>query len=428
MKYPSKTAMVIVNPLFIEFAVRMARDFGKVYLFTPWVSTFPKIQQGWVGYGMEGIEKVDDVFGDHFDEVDIFIFGDIYRGDLQVYLESIGKRVWGPRKGEELEIYREVCKEVMARNGLPLQPWKVVKGLANLRAHLKKSKDQHVKIDKWRGNFETFFAENYDLVKPKLDEIATQLGAFQDELEFIVEDHLPDCVEVGVDAYCIDGQFPKHTLCGIEVKDLGYVAEFLEYDKIPEPITRWTTKMAPELAQYGYRGFLSNEIRISEDKKPYMIDACCRLGCPPNELYQEFYTNLAEIIWEGSNGVLVEPKAIAKFGVEIIMKSDWAKTNWQPISFDHKWRKNIKIFNPAMVNGEYYAVPQDEDMAEIGAIVGWGNTLDEAIEMAYEAADTVSGYGIKIPRGSIDEAKGQMDELSEYDVSPFTVDLNKAKE
>lgn len=428
MKYPDKTALVIVNPLFTEFAVRMARDFGKVYLFTPWVTTFPKIQAGMIGYGMEGIERVDDVFGDHFEEVDIFIFGDIYRSSMQVYLESIGKRVWGPRNGEELEIYREVCKEVMQEKGLPVQPYKVIKGIKSLREYLASKPRSFVKIDKWRGNFETFFSESIELVEPKLCEIEGQLGGFKDIVEFCVEDELPDCVEVGLDCYCIDGKFPSSTLCGIEVKDLGYVAEFLPYKKINEPITRWTTSMAPELAKYGYRGFISNEIRIGKDLEPYMIDACCRLGCPPNEVYQEFYLNLAEIVWEGAGGRLVDPEPAGKFAVELILKSDWAKTNWQPIGFDPKFRNQIKIFNPVCVNGQYFAVPQDEDMAEIGAVVGWGDTLDDAIAHAMKAADSIKGYGIKIPKGSIDDAKKQMEELEEFGVSPFSVDLKKTKD
>ena len=428
MKYPDKTVLVVMSGgLFMEMACRLARDFGKVYYYTEWRSTFPHMTVGMVGHGMEDIERVESIFGPHFDSIDLFVFPDLYWGEMQVYLERLGKRVWGARTGEEIEIYRELCKKLMEENDLPVQPWKIIKGIKALREHLQAHKEQHVKIDKWRGDFETFFSERYDLVAPKLDAIEHSLGGFKTIAEFIVEDNLPDCVEVGLDAYCIDGQYPDSTLCGIEVKDLGYVAEFKAWDDIPEPVTRWTTNMAHILESYGYRGFLSNEIRIGKDLQPYMIDACTRCGCPPNELYQEFYTNLAEIIWEGAAGNLVSPKPIAKYGVEVIMRSDWAKENhWQPVHIDPAVRQNVKLFNPVFVDGEYYVCPQGEDMAEVGAIVGYGDTLKEAHEMVKEMAKGVSGYAIKIPMGSIDDAFKQMEEINGMGINVFTLDKPKS--
>ena len=316
-----KTVMVVTNPLFVELAVRLARDFRKVYLYVPVSGSFPTMAKGMVGHGMEGVERVDSLFGPHFEQVDLFVFPDLYNGPLQVFLESIGKRVWGARHGEELEIYRETCKELMEGHGLPVQPWKIIKGVTALREHLKANDKQHVKIDRWRGEFETFFAETYDLIAPKIDKIAHGMGGLQEEAEFIVEDDLPDCVEIGLDCYCIDGEFPEKTLVGIECKDCGYIAEFVDWQKIPEEIRRWNETMAPELARCGYRGFLSTEVRIGEDKLPYMIDCCARAGSPPNELYQEFYLNISEIIWEGADGKMVTPEPAGKFGVEVIMRS-----------------------------------------------------------------------------------------------------------
>lgn len=414
--------------LFMEVPVRLARDFGKVFYWTPWQSTFPSINIGLVGYGMEGIERVKNIFGPEFDNIDLFVFPDLYHGELQVYLEKIGKRVWGARNGEEIEIYRELCKQQMEKVDLPVQPWKCVVGIDALKKHLMDHPNQHVKIDQWRGDFETFFAESYELVEPKLDDIAHRLGAFKNLSEFIVEDDLPDCVEVGLDTYCIDGEYPNATLCGIEVKDLGYVAEFKKWDDIPEQITRWTTRMSPLLLKYGYRGFLSNEIRIGKDLEPYMIDACTRCGCPPNELYQEFYTNISDIIWEGADGVMVDPIPKGKFGVEVIMKSDWAKDHWQPINIDPDVKEHVKLFNPALVDGKYYVVPQNEDMGEIGAIIGYGDTLEEAHDMVKEMAEGVSGYGIKIPVGSLEKAFEQMEEINELGLKVFTLETNKSKE
>jgi hypothetical protein len=418
----TKTACVVCSPLFISLAERFARDFGKVYLHVPYSGSFPSMNQGLVGTGIPGVTKVDSIFGPHFREVDLWIFPDIGHAALQIYLEGIGKRVWGPRNGEELEQYREVCKKLMEQEGLPVAPWKIVTGMTALRAHLKSHKDQHVKINKWRGLTETWFAQNVEAVSAKLDDLQNDLGAFKETCEFIVEDDLPDKVEVGTDVYCIDGNYPTSTLIGIEVKDLGYCAEFVRWDSIPEPLRRWNDVMAPHLARYGYRGFLSCEIRVGEDHVPYQIDACCRAGSPPSELYQEFYLNISEIIWEGSGGVLVDPEPAAKFGAQVVLKSSWANGHTQPVKFPEKFARNIKLFDYVIVGGEKFVLPLDKDVTEIGAVVGWGDTMDEAFAMVKEAGESIEGYGIKFSMGPVEKAVEDMNKLAEIGLPVFSLD------
>jgi hypothetical protein len=179
--------------------------------------------------------------------------------------------------------------------------------------------------------------------------------------------------------------------------------------------------MAPVLATYGSRGFLSNEVRIGEDKVPYMIDACMRAGSPPSELYQEFYTNLPEIIWEGAGGNLVDPEPAAKWGVQVVLKSSWAAGHWQPVSINPKWERNLKLFNCVVVDGQRFVVPLDEEMSEIGSVVGWGDTLEEAIAMVTAAGESVKGFGVKFSVGSMDDIQEQIAELERIGVSPFQI-------
>lgn len=411
--------MVVSGPLFVSLAERLARDFAKVLLYIPFSGSFPTMSKGQVGYGLPGITLVDDVWGPHFESVDLFVFPDLYKAALQIQLEAMGKRVWGARNAEELEIYRELCKRKMEEYGLPVQPWKILKGMDALRGHLKASKDQHVKIDRWRGVTETFFSPSYDIVEPKLDEIQHSLGGFKDVLDFIVEDDLPDRVEVGLDTYCIDGEYPKLTLFGIEVKDCGYIGQMVNWSDIPEPLRRWNETFAPLLRQYGCRGSISNEIRIGKDLDPYMVDATIRAPCPPSELWQEMFTNLAEIMWEGAAGKLVEPIPAGKWGCEIILKSAWAENNWQAVSYPEEFANQIKLFNSVMIDGKRFVVPQDDDMPEIGAVVGWGDTMEEAMEHAKKAGEAIEGHGIKFAMGAAEQAKEQIEELEELGISPF---------
>lgn len=418
-----ETVCVVSSPLFCSLAERLGREFKKCYLHVPVSGSFVTTNAGLVGTGLENVEKVDSVFGTHFEEISLFVFPDLGHAALQIQLEKMGKRVWGARNAEELEVYRGVCKKEMTKLSLPVQPWRVLTGIDNLREHLMAHENQHVKIDKWRGLTETFFSPSYETVEPKIDEIQQKLGGFKDMAEFIVEDDLPDRVEIGLDCYSIDGQFPSKTLVGIEAKDCGYCAQFVEYASIPEELRRWTDSMAPLLAQYGMRGFLSNEIRIGKDKVPYMIDACMRAGSPPSELYQEFYLNIAQILWHGAEGILVDPEPIAKFGVQVVLKSSWAaESQWQPVLIDPKFERNLKLVDYVVIDGKKFVVPLEEHMAEIGSVIGWGDTLDEAIAMVTEAGESIQGYGIKFSMGSIEDIQEEIEKLEELGVSPFQID------
>lgn len=415
----TKTAAVVDCGLFLEIACKIGEKFKKVYYTTPWISSFPKMNQGYIGYGMPNIERIGSIW-EKFDEIDIFIFPDIYFGPLQTHLVSLGKRVWGSRMGEEMEIERDGMKEHMKKLGLPVQPYKVITGLDKLRDYLKIHENVWIKINCWRGHFETFNSPNYKMVEPRLDEIEYQLGALKHITEFVVEDPLDNKVEIGCDMYTVDGKFPSSTLAGIEVKDLGYVGEFRQYKDLPKEVTNFNTKISSTLEKYGYRNFFSTEIRVGKDHKDYMLDFCARSPSPPNELYQEFYTNLAEIIWYGSEGIMVDPIPISKFGVEVLIHSSWADKNWQPVDFPDEIKKYVKLRNAIRIKGRYYTMPQTVGLPEIGAIVGWGKTLQEALKMVEEIAEQVKGYYIEIPLHAMERAQEEMKKTEEFGIKLFS--------
>lgn len=424
----TKVCLVCCAPLFVSFAERLARDFKRVLLHVPHAGSFPNMNEGRVGLGLLNVELVDSVFGEHFEEVDLFCFPDLTHAALQVHLEGLGKRVWGARYGEELELSRGLCKEEMEKVGLPVQPWKSVKGLSALASHLKANANQHVKIDRWRGVTESFFSPRYDLVEPKLDGIAHDLGAFKEELEFLVEDDLPDRVEAGIDTFCIDGEYPNQTMVGIEAKDTGYICQVRPWSKIPEPLRRWNERMSPLFERAGSRTFLSNEIRIGKDKEPYMIDATVRMPSPPGELIQELFLNLSEVIWEGANGNLIEPVMAGQWGVEVILKSAWAASNHQPIFVPEGFQNFVKIYNEVRIDGKRYAATQDEEMPECAAVVGYGETLEQAVEMVREIGESIEGYGLKFGMGPVDQIKEQIAQLDDFGISPFEIEKSEKKD
>ena len=425
IKDPSDVVcLVIDNGLFIELALKLAQTYKKVYYYCPWESAFAKMNLACIGHGFPEIEVVCSIYGPHFDDVDLFCFPDIYMGYEQEHLEKLGKIVWGSRTGECLELKREGMKEILKALDMPVGGFTHIVGMANLRSYLKEHEDVYVKIDKYRGTFETFHAANYKEVEPKLDEVEFNLGAFKHIIEFTVEDSLPDRIEVGTDCWAItdkngECQYPDHLISGIEIKDVGFASIFKEYKDLPEVVTRFNEKMRPVFAAYNWRGFVSTEVRIGKDMDPYMIDLCARAPSPPNELYQEQYANLAECIWAGANGIVVEPEAVAKFGCEIMLHSSWADKGWQPISFPEDIRDFVKLRNATKIDGVYYAIPQAVGLPECGAVIGLGDTLKEALDHACENAEQVTGYYMEAKTGAIDDIKEQIAKMEELGLNTF---------
>ena len=142
------TAMVVDTGLFVELARTLGKEYKKVYYCYPsWVTPFPKMNGQLVGSGFEEIETVLSPF-EHFDDIDLFVFPDVGYGEMQVYFESVGKAVWGCKKGEELEFYRDTCKELMKELSLSVGKYAVIKGIDALRDYLKYNEDQWVKINR----------------------------------------------------------------------------------------------------------------------------------------------------------------------------------------------------------------------------------------------------------------------------------------
>jgi hypothetical protein len=373
------------------------------------------MQAGMIGHGVPNLEVVDDPFR-YFNDIDLFIFPDLNYGPFQKYLRQLGKPVWGSGLGEDMEQNRVLMKSIQRKAGLLVGDFEIVIGLDNLREHIDKNPGGYVKISKWRGSFESFKATDLKTVEPLLNKISQELGPFASIVEFVVEAPIDDAIELGMDAYVIDGHHPSRLLAGLEIKDSAYVGVAREWSELPEPLTRVSSALEPSFKRYGYRGAYSTEVRITKDGDPYLIDMTCRLPSPPNELYQEFYTNLAEIVWYGANGHVIDPEFAGKYGAQIRLKSAWAKTEWQPVD---GVTDRVKLINPVVIDGRWYVIPQTCGMTEVGSVIGWGNTLEDAIADARAVAETVSGYGIKADSHALDDAQEEVDKCEEFGLGMF---------
>jgi predicted RNase H-like HicB family nuclease len=409
------TILVYDYGSYISVAQRLARDVKKVYYYCQWQTSFPKWNEYCVGMGVKNIERVDDIW-DVFDEIDLFVFPDLFKGSFQDWLVSKGKIVFGSRSGEDMEIYRDEMKDIMKEVGLPVNKYERIEGFSKLSEYLKDKKDLYIKTNLIRGNGETFHYIDYKLSKSRLDELQHQLGAYKDMAIFIVETPIPDAVEIGYDGFFIDSRVPDKCLTGIEVKDAGYVGALVSYDSIAKVLKDINNKLQGVFTKAGYRGFYSNEVRYTKGKIGYLIDQTNRAGQPPSDLQQELFDNFTECIWHVANGILPNIKSQYKYGAQIIIKSSWATTEPQAIYFPKKYENYVKIKNLMYVDGVAHFVPVNVEMEEIGSVIGLGKTMDEAIEMAVKISKEVKGDCVSINGESLTQAKEQIKKAAEYGI------------
>jgi hypothetical protein len=400
-----KTVMIVDSGIFVSFALKFASYFGKAYYFTPWnVGGFPKKDAELPGTGMDEMESVD-YFWDYVDKADLFIFLDVYFSDIQMQLVRMGKRVFGARDGEMLELNRWDAKQIFRKSNIPVNGVRKIKGLKNLREYLKNNENKFIKIDHWRGAFETFGHKKYILTEPTLDQLQHLFGVMKFDTDFVVEDAIDSIAEVGIDSINIEGEFPNKVIVGIEEKGCSYIGKVFDYDKLPNNFKNINSKLRWYFKEKQYRGLYSDERRITRSNVMYLIDPACRVGRPPGEVEQEMINNWGDIAWFGAEGIQIEPEYTCKYGAESIVHSNWVTENWQTIYFPNKASKNIKLSNFCVRNGVYNVIPQPSKSSNIGAIIGLGDTMDEAISEVDKYSKMIEGKDIEIEIDSLEKNK-----------------------
>jgi phosphoribosylamine-glycine ligase len=427
--YKQKTVLVCDHGMYVHVAIKLVQYFGKVLYYTDWQCAFPTCEPLLVGEGFEGVTRIKDIFNEGMN-ADLYVFTDIYFSGLQQELLRQGKRVWGPRNGDELEIFRWRTKQMLPSLGLPMPPGEKITGIAKLRAYLKKHDDVFVKVSGLRGMMETHHHDNYDLSLNWLDRLEAQISGVKDVITFIVDSKVgtdEDTVEVGFDGWTIDGQYPEIASFGYELKDCGLLSVVRPYSEFPEPITKVMDAFGPVLQDHYYRGFCCAEIRVNKEGS-WMIDWASRCGSPSSEALMEFYSNWPEILWFGAEGRLIKPEQVAKFGVEIVLHSPNADPEeWKVVQIDDKARPWIKMHNWAIINGRDTICPQEFPLKEFGAIVGIGDTLEEAIKSVREHCDGVKSSDVEFKHDSIEDGLKEIKKGEELGID-FGADLDVDKE
>lgn len=387
----------------VALAERLSREFGTVNYFKPWKDTAPETLKIVVGDGLDTIRRIKNFFDPRIiNGTDLFVFPDIYDGDLQCDLESRGKRVWGSRMAEDYEYKRELFATTLKDVGLEVSPYTVCVGVSELRAMLKRNDDLWIKVN-MRGDGETWHHENYTLSKRKLDAEQYKYGPVGEFVRYTVCQSIDTIVESAYDGYCItsrDGvpQFPNIGFLGYEVKNQCHIAHAIPYGKFPEKVIAINEKFGPVVAKRNFRQAFGTEIKNTEDGKDYFLDFTARSPEPPGSLVLEQVKNLGEFMYHGADGDCRELEIEKPFAVQIMLYSSWSKGNWQTVEIPDGVRRWVKLYNYCFADGAFQVVPKavnntySDGNDQIGAVVGIGDTIEEAIEEAKDHCDEVKGF------------------------------------
>lgn len=348
------------------------------------------------GMGLRHITRTNDPFED-LNSVDCFVFpgvGDCY---LQEYLRANGHAVFGAGKyslieQDRLEMRRKADDFELVRGT-------AIIGTDTLRDYLQATDDCYIKISFLRGIMETFHHINYKVTEVWLDNLVQKLGPYASLAEFIVEDPINEdlCVEVGVDTFVCDGSSVENHCWGYEVKDAFHAATTAALPPKLQRSLDHHLAMIPD-----YRGAISNELRVVP-KHEYLIDVTHRFGLPPSQLQSAWIENFADVIYGIATGDVVEPEYRAPIGVQITITSEWFQLH--PLAIECEYPDRVFFYGQCSIEGQTYAInvlrENVENLVEIGAAVGWGNTLEKAIANAVEAAEGVSGLYVGINKGNM---------------------------
>ena len=400
----TKTVMLWDSGLFLSWAELLAPHFKKVQYYMPYQRAFPTSNEREIGAELPGVERVYDDPMQAAMAADLIIFFDVNLRSYQQALRDAGKRVWGSGDGDHLELDRAETKELLTELGLDVGPWKQLESMDELKKYLQKNENKYIKVSETRGDTESFHHQDWDLSEAKFQMLEHKFGPLGRNMEIIVEDPIEPAIELALDIHAIDDQYPENVMLGLEIKDAGYIMAVIPYEEAPAGLRKVYDTLRPVLKDMGYRNFVSFESRLHDDGRCFLDDPCCRAPSPPNELYQVAVSNWPEIFWHGAEGRMVQPIYACKYGVELIVHSLFAQTDYECIKYPPAVEPFVKLRNYTMQDGKHYVIPQSDKLIEIAAISGIGDEPMEAIKSVLAHSKKVQGFDIDVMTTTIPRA------------------------
>jgi hypothetical protein len=145
----------------------------------------------------------------------------------------------------------------------------------------------------------------------------------------------------------------------------------------------------------------------------------------------DLFGNIADIIWRGANGELVQAEITARFAGEAYIHWSGGKEEWKCLRVPMELRDRVKIYGSAYLD-EAFWWPVEEDEDVIGCIVGTADTPAGVIESIQECVDALKDENISVRMESfidliseIESAEEQGIEFSDEELPTVEQVLNK---
>jgi hypothetical protein len=389
------TVCVADHGTFFPVAQRLARDCRRVLYHRPSGEGFPTFAQVCLGNGHPDVEYADDIWKIKKD-VDLWVFPDVGDAGLQLELESQGRLVWGTKDADTLETMRGEWVKACEKMGLPMPKTHQIRGVSALQVFFDEHPGEvfYVKISRFRGDMETWKADEPAAIRNKLDVLRMKFGPSAEYVTFYVQELVDTDIEGGADTYNIMGQWPAKIILGYEKKGESYFATWKERSEMPPEIWKPSELMTDLLRSHRYCNFISTEVRVKGDLS-YLLDPCLRCPSPAGEEELEMYSNFAEIVYRGAQGELVEPEMAAKFCGEAVISYSGDKDGWKSIRVPEEVRQWVKLYACAYEDGTFH-FPPCQDPEAIGCIVGLADTPEGVLDRLKEIRDALKDSAVDI--------------------------------
>jgi len=403
--------LVMDNGLFVSMAERMARD-ERVGYFSSYANAFPVSREFAPGTGIKGVVRVNEPIAFLAEiQPDLVVIPDLYHNDFERLCRSLPVPTFGAANGNRLETDRWFLKEFLQKHHQPVVDSVEILGIDALREFLQQNEDKYVKVSVYRGDHETEHHETWEKSEHLwFNKLAARLGPIGNQIRFVVEDPIPDAIEVGIDTFFMGGKLITPLLLGIEQKDAGYFGVVL--DELPEMLEPLFKALSGYFEEQNYRCWFSNEMRIRADGTIYMTDATCRMPSPPGGVMLEAIENFTEFVSNLANGL---PSAVPDFGdnrycAEFVFKSPQVQDGWLEVDAP---AAGFKPHNYCRMDGKLWIIPHDSGFIEFGSAIGMGEDADSAKKMAEKNAEKVKASGAYYDKQAVNEAQEQLQKVME---------------
>ena len=411
----TKTLLQIDNGLFVPAAQHLGKYFKKVWYCRPTAAAFLKGSQHVIGQGLSGIEWVDD-YEPYVKKADAIWVSDVNYSHLQLLFQEFGCNVAGALGGERMELDKAFFLDMLAKVGLPVPKTWRFEGVDKAWAFLKDKKEKlWLKGgEKYRGDFESTYHDNKYQTEIIFNELRAELGLERvNDIEILVQEDIPDAIEVGRDGFMLNGRMASNGTVGIEEKSQLYLCKVLK--DVPPILGNITQKLEPVFADLKFQGPYSDEVRVTKKGIGYPIDPCCRPGNPPTScLLELFGEDYAQAIWSLAHGEMPILKPKFTHAAEIILSSSWHIKNELHVDIPKHLRQWVKLRNSIQrPNGERYCI-QNDCGGSFGSVVSVGNSVEEVGELVEERAAELDIYGMEYTKGFLDIMKPKIAKAKAY--------------